>query len=74
MIKYHGLEISEGEYYRQVFCNGEQRYRRKMRGEVEGKTLFHAWRDVGDKFMEQCTTCGMVRFINKPIPTYHVSS
>ena len=65
MIKYDGYEITEGEYYRQVFCNGEQRYRWKMSGRAEGKTIFHTWNEVGDTFRERCIKCGMSRFINK---------
>ncbi len=64
MYKYRGLELTEEEYYIQLFCNGLQRYKRKMSGKAEGRSLFHAWRDVGDSFREQCTKCGDVRFIN----------
>ena len=65
MIKYNGWELSEEEYYRHLFCNGLQRYRRKMRDEVEGESIFHECRDVGDTFTERCAKCGMTRFINK---------
>lgn len=63
MIKYGPYELTEEQYYEQIYCNGKQCYKWKLRGEAEGQAIFHNWVETGDTFTETCSKCGKTRWI-----------